>query len=329
MLKNLTVRGLLPVAVVLAALAVTGTARAQTPDSQLLQKYQPVTVFDPSERFRPTSVQSFIADAELEQLIGGSWTVVDPDPEPGELPGPGTGTWRLDQASCTTAAPLGGLSCYADAAGTDSGGNTVYGRVVRSEDAVVVEYWFFYYDDVYSYFYPPSDVIWQAHEGDWEAVGVVLTPDEEPIAVGYSQHCLGERRAWAATRKRDDTHPVVYVAAGSHANYFAPGVHPFDTRCVPPAALALLRQHGLPLPTDAAGVGDMAGPPGSGAEPMTIKHTGDGTHGWLTFPGFWGEGEYLHSPFTGTLLFGVSPVGPAYHALWNNPLATLASWNES
>ena len=67
--------------------------------SQLLARYQPVTQFDPLERFLPTKVQSFVSDADLEQLVAGNWTVVDTDPEPGELPT--SGTWRLNQDSCS------------------------------------------------------------------------------------------------------------------------------------------------------------------------------------------------------------------------------------
>jgi hypothetical protein len=319
-------RCLLVLAAVAAALATAGTASAQTPDPQLLRAYQPVTVFDPAERFRPTKVQSFISDADLERFEAGSWTVVATDPEPGELPGPGTGTWRLNQDSCSPSGPLGGLSCYADAAATGGDESTVYGRVVHVGGAIVLQYWFFYYDDVYSYFYPPSDVVWQAHEGDWEVVNVVLTADEQPVEVGYSQHCLGQRRTWAATPRVDDTHPVVYVAAGSHANYPTPGLHRFDVRCIPLPVLVLLQQRGLPIPVDYTGTGDVAGPPSAGGQVTTIKHVDEDTPAWISFPGFWGQEQYFHSPFTGTVALGTSPVGPAFHDVWTNPLETLATW---
>jgi hypothetical protein len=71
----------------------------------------------------------------------------------------------------------------------------VYGRVAHENGRIVLQYWYFYYDDVYSYQYPPSNFIWQAHEGDWEVVNVVLTEDEQPLFVVYSQHCL-EPTAW-------------------------------------------------------------------------------------------------------------------------------------
>jgi hypothetical protein len=314
----------------LLAASLTGTApaRSVTPDVRLLATYEPLMQFDPLERFLPTSVESFITDAELEQLTaGGTWTVVEPNAAPGDLPGPGSGTWRLNEDACTPAAPLGGLACYAAAGNQGGGGSVVYGRVAREDDRIVLQYWYFYYDDVYSYAYPPSDFIWQAHEGDWESVSVVLSGDEQPLYVGYSQHCLGERRAWADTTRFDDTHPIVHVAIGSHANYFTAGTHPINVACIPAPAIAILGTLGLPLPVDYAFAGPTGGPPNSGGSVMPIQQIGDGGPSWVQFPGFWGELQYFHAPAPiGTVPLGTSPVGPAFHPEWTNPLATLATW---
>ena len=144
------------------ALGAPAVAQAATPNAQLLRTYQPVTYFDPAERFRPGSVQSFVADADLERFDGSRWVVVDAEPEPGTLPGPGTGVWRLNQDSCTPAAPLGGIACYAGAWDEGAGGSVVYGRVARLANAVVLQYWYFYYDNTYSYLHPPADFMWQA-----------------------------------------------------------------------------------------------------------------------------------------------------------------------
>jgi hypothetical protein len=315
-------------AALLFVLGGAALARAATPDSQLLRTYQPVTHFDPQELFGPAGVQSFISDAVLEQLVGAQWVVVDPDPEPGDLPGPGAGIFRLDQMPCSPAAPLGGLSCYQAGWAEGSGGSVVYGRVAHLPTATVLQYWYFYYDDVYSYFYPPSDVIWQAHEGDWEVVNVVLSAGGQPTEVAYSQHCLGQRRDWATTPRWDGTHPVVYVAVGSHANYFTPGTHQFDPACVPAEVQALLAQNGLPLPSDyASAAGATAGPPRSGDRVTTIHNADEHSQAWLRFPGFWGELQWFHAPPPiGTVPFGTSPVGPVYHDVWQDPLGTIATW---
>ena len=314
-------------AVLVLSVAAPGTAGAANVDRTLLDMYQPVTYLDPVEQFGPASVQSFVADADLEQFNAGSWVLVDENPEPGQLPGPGTGAWRLNQDSCTPTLVLGGLACYAAAGNEGAGASVVYGHVARVPGAVVLEYWFFYYDDVYSYTYPPSDFIWQAHEGDWEAVSVVLSEDEQPQYVGYSQHCLGQRRAWSSTPLLG-THPVVYVADGSHANYFTAGIHPINVQCIPPPAIAFLQAVHLPLPADHVfDGGEVAGPREAGGTFTHLRVIDDGHPSWVSFPGSWGEAQYFHAPAPiGTVPFGTSPQGPAYHSLWVDPLGTLAGW---
>jgi len=309
-----------------ASAAAAASTRAAMPDVRLLATYEPVMQFDPEERFQPTKVQSFVTDSALEQLTGGSWTVAAPNAATGDLPA--IGAWRLNQTGCTPSASLGGLDCYAAAAATGGGGPTLYGHVVREDGDIVLQYWAFYYDDVYSYAYPPSDFIWQAHEGDWEVVTVVLSGDEQPLYVGYSQHCLGQRRDWADTARVNDTHPVVHVAVGSHANYFTSGTHQIATACVPPAALAILRLNHLALPVDYAfDGGAVAGPARSGGQVMPIEQIGDEGPNWVEFPGTWGELQYFHAPApVGTVPFGTSPVGPAFHPEWSDPLGVLATW---
>ena len=193
-------RGTAALAAALVVLFAPGMARAENVDNRLLETYQPVTHLDPKEQFRPASVQSFVADADLERLDAGSWTLVDPDPEPGELPGPDTGTWRLNQDSCVPTLLLGGLECYAAAAGqkateqasfTDASPGRREERSCSSTGTSTTT-------TSYSYVYPPSDFIWQAHEGDWEVVNVVLSEDEQPQFVGYSQHCVGQQLDWAS-----------------------------------------------------------------------------------------------------------------------------------
>lgn len=308
-------------------LAAPGVAGADNADRRLLDAFQPVTHLDPAEQFRPASVQSFVADADLERFEAGAWSLVDADPEPGELPGPGTGAWRLNQDSCTPTLPIGGLACYSAAGSEGDGASVVYGRVARPPGAIVLQYWYFYYDNAYSYAYPPSNFIWQAHEGDWEVVNVVLSEDEEPQFVGYSQHCRGQRRAWSTT-PRLGTHPVVHVAAGSHANYFSAGVSPIQLACIPPPAIAFLQAVGLPLPVDRSfDGGEIAGPVEAGGTFTHVREIEDGHPAWVAFDGFWGELQYFHAPAPiGTVVFGTSPRGPAYHAVWVDPLGTLAGW---
>jgi hypothetical protein len=318
-------RGFVLLIAALGMLALTGATQAATP-GKLLAKYEPVTFFAGAERFRPTTVSSFVADATLERFTGSDFVVVDPDPDPDSLPSAGAG-WRLNQQPCSPALGLAGEACYAASWSAHGAPVTAYGRVVRTDRRVVIQYWLFYYHNFYTYTPVPSDFISQSHEGDWEVVNVVLDADEDPLFVGYSQHCLGERRPWAKTPRWRGHHPVVFVARGSHANYFEPGVHPWDETCIPPDVVAFFNGAGLALPSDFTGDAAAAGPPSFGAEPMEIQRVTESSPAWLAFPGTWGEFQFFHAPPPiGTILFGFSPVGPALHDVWEEPLATLASW---
>jgi hypothetical protein len=67
------------------------------------------------------------------------------------------------------------------------------------------------------------------HEGDWEMVAVYLKNDQ-PYAVLFSQHGSGALVRWenvTCVKDRDGTettHPLIYTALGSHANYSKPEV---------------------------------------------------------------------------------------------------------
>lgn len=67
------------------------------------------------------------------------------------------------------------------------------------------------------------------HEGDWEMVAVYLKNDE-PHSLLLSQHGSGAMQRWEDVRcvkdqdGRETTHPLIYVALGSHANYSRPQV---------------------------------------------------------------------------------------------------------
>src|SRR6266550_4117266 len=217
----------------LTGLLLAATAQAATP-ARLLAKYQPITYFTGDEAFRPTTVDSFIADSTLERFnpATGTFVTIDSDPSPITLPSSGAG-WRLNQQPCVPLDGSAGEDCYAAAWSNQNAPGTVYGRVVRIAGKVVVQYWYFYYDDFYSYTPVRSDFIWQTHEGDWEVMNVVLSQDEMPLYVGYSQHCLGQRRSWSKTPRWRGRHPIVYVARGSHANYLSGGVHAWNSACLP------------------------------------------------------------------------------------------------
>lgn len=303
----------------LAALAAGPAAADDLSPDELLARYQPVLVFDLSERFRPTAVEDFLADAELQrQGPGGTYQAAEMPP-PG-LPVDGEG-WRLDHRGCTPAGGLAAVGCYAAA---QTGPSVVYGRHEVRAGTIVLQYWLFYDHNYWSLQYPPSGFAWQAHEGDWEVVSVVLDAEQSPVEAAYSQHCTGERRAWAGVQKQGGTHPVVYVATGSHANLFAPGLHPIALQCYPPPIRAILQQNGI-TPLDFVVMPGVVLGPGT----SEIVRIHDNAPRWLRFPGTWGEAQFVNIPAPvgpGIVPFGTSPEGPQAHDVWADPLGTIAGY---
>ena len=198
---------------------------------------------------------------------------------------------------------------------------TVYGAVLRRGDRIALQYWYWYRYDFWSGQYPLTDYVWQAHEGDWEVVTVVLTKAEKPLYAAYSQHSCGKRRAWASVPKTQKTHPLVYVALGTHANYYAAGAQPVDLRpqCYPALGATLLHAY---FP---AGVFDQTGR-GARVRPPIVVVTATRPQ-WMQFPGTWGEANFFHGPDpVNTRVAGLAPLGPAFHALWRAPIATPLGW---
>ena len=104
-----------------------------------------------------------------------------------------------------------------------------YGRVVREVadgvDWKVLQYHFFY---AFNDWRLAANGI-NHHEGDWEMAAVYLKNDN-PYSVLFSQHGTGAMEAWQDVwcvkdeHGNETTHPLIYAALGSHANYSKPEV---------------------------------------------------------------------------------------------------------
>jgi hypothetical protein len=187
-----------------------------------------------------------------------------------------------------------------------TGSPTTYARVVSQSGQTAVEYWFFY---VYNDFN-------NKHEGDWEMIQLdfdAATPEEalqrRPVEVGYSQHDGAERAAWGDDKLElsGGTHPVVYPAAGSHANYYHP-------------ALYLGR-------SAAQGVGcdDTDGPSRTLNPKVVVVPTGKADYlaafPWLGYQGRWGERQPS---------FYNGPTGPNLKLQWAAPITWAdETWRDS
>jgi hypothetical protein len=301
-------------AILVAALAAAAPARSDSALSigVLLARHTPVLVLHPDEQFQPVPVDGFLVDSDLTQKsAAGVWEII-----PGPLP-EGGADLRLDQRLCHAIDGLAATPCYVAAEASHAAAPVVYGAAFRTTDRIDLQYWLWYPYDAFSPGYPKRNDFWQAHEGDWEVVSVILDRAGNPLTVAYSQHRKGRRRTWASAPKRG-LHPLVYVALGSHANFFTAGRQPLLPPAVDQATVNLIKAYGIPVPADSTGKGRVIRP--------TLVRVTARNPSWMTFAGAWGETEYLHLPGRAPLTGGAGPRGPAFHAQWKRPVVEEMTW---
>ncbi len=197
-------------------------------DFLLAEQYRPYLKFDRRERFRPLDVTKFIA-TEKPKLCRPR-------------------AFRPDDCERIESAPLlQGKDGFLRLGGEQQGGRDLptddrsspqrmYYRVSRSGDIVNIEYWWFFRYNVSPVL---GDYMCLAglsiaegscfdHQGDWEGITVSLVNKDGAGTKGgfvsYTGHGWpGYRYRWETLRGQGSTakgtHPVVYVAFGSHASY--------------------------------------------------------------------------------------------------------------
>jgi hypothetical protein len=209
-----------------------------------------------------------------------------------------------------------------------------HGRVLRQDGWIVLQYWLFYpFNDWRSGFFGAND-----HEADWEKVFVFLSEDESgearPAWTAYAAHnYTGDnlRRRWDDPEvEKVGEHPVIYVAAGSHASYYAAGEYLTELDLPLPAPLARAvrsvrafwrRRLGQYAGRDAGGSGYFHIPfvdyargdgltigPGQDREWDPPRLMQEPLPGWVSgYRGLWGL--YTRDPFEGE----DAPAGPMYN----------------
>ena len=229
----MSARPLLPLLVAALALALAPTASADLADeTALAEKYAPevrlveqLEECGPGEPYEPMDVDALFGDSTV--ALRGPWNAFDLvkiGPSADDLAG--LFEYHLDfpgsalEPGCTYELWARRLTKGAEPA--------VYAHVATDPGApgkLALQYWFFYAFNDFN----------NTHEGDWEMIQLVFDAadaeealDEEPVEVGYSSHEGAERAAWDDDEKLeivDGTHPVVYPAAGSHANKFTEALY--------------------------------------------------------------------------------------------------------
>jgi hypothetical protein len=307
-------RALVLAGTVVSAVALAGAAPArpvaQPSPATLLARHVPVFVLHPAEQVRPTSVDGFLADSDLQRRTASGW-----EPADGPLPAGGSDE-RLDQRTCRALDGPAATRCYVASEAAHGGRPVVYGAALRRGNRIELQYWVWYPWDAYSPTVPPGE-LWQVHEGDWESVAVIVDPKGRPLTVGYSQHGKGARRDWARAPRRG-LRPLAYVALGSHANYPTAGTQRLDPRVVDPLFISVIRQNGQAA-VDHTGNGRVVRP--------SLVRIAATTPSWMAFAGGFGEESYLRAPGGQPQAYSATgPKGPAFHAQWRRPVAELMSW---
>ena len=197
--------------VVLANYTFVTKVEAQTlqGELELVQRYAPKLCFKNGERFYPTSVGYIINSSRLMlRSNDGQPQLVDPNPLPSTLGKYSDQGLYLDNR-------LGSFEAIASdyASKAQSKGYYTYAHIFTESSSTVIQYWLFY-----AFNNGPLN----EHQGDIEVIMVYLNSGGTPVEVVLSQHFAGENAQWADVERYGETHPVVYVALGSHANYFRP-----------------------------------------------------------------------------------------------------------
>jgi hypothetical protein len=240
----------------------------------LLDLYAPLVLLARGERALPAQVEWYLARSRLERP--GRGAVVTAKAGGREAP-------RLRPARSA----LGGSADPADW--------TVYGHVYRAADGgVLVQYWFFY---PFNKFHGFGD-----HEADWEHVTVRIGPEGRPRGAWYSHHDDNAPGAWIgwSALPREDTHPVVLSALGSHACYARRrDVAWYDEVC-PTARPERAEAQGCRVWRSWSGATGGVVDLGTLEEPATS---------WLAWPGRWGAEGGVGDD-------GAGPPGPAFQPGW-------------
>jgi hypothetical protein len=164
--------------------------------------------------------------------------------------------------------------------------NRVHGHARRDgQGRLWLQYWLFYYYNDYQLLGPLSG---GDHEGDWELVQLRLDAADRAVQAVYSQHRQAQSRPFTGVT------PTVYVARGSHANYFSRGAqwtgNWFDQA------------------------------DGRGPQIVPALDVLEDTTPWVLWPGFWGDTKKGVLP-----LDADSPVSPGVRPHWRDPAKLVAT----
>lgn len=290
------VAGLLVVSPITGVFAQQDSDNDGIPDqkeTELASRYEPVLHFVSEEEFFPTDPSYHLDNSELYTITMDTAELVESSPNVSSIDQYTTENFFLNNT-------LGSYEAIAQDYKQNrmDYGDKIYAHVTTEGQYTIVQYWFFYA-------YNPGSL--NQHQGDWEMIQIILDSTETPVSAVYSKHHSGEIAQWQDVEKLDGTHPRVYVALGSHANYFR------------------YYQGKLGLESDTVGNDFTLNP--EDIETIVLGEMGGENHpesqNWLDFGGRWGNWPELVDVYTGS----AGPSGPGHaenRDKWVNPV----SWGD-
>jgi len=174
-----------------------------------------------------------------------------------------------------------------------TGEPVVYATAIECEDhnLIALQYWFHYYKD---------DKLFSPH-GDFEMVTVFLDrTTRRPVKMTFSQHFCKKSVAWEQVQKQEGTHPVVFVAKGSHASYHTADTTFVETSCLfqtPPILYDDHKGDGLQLSFNEYELQIL---------PRLLEVNSSSLTAWLLYSGRWGAESGLPTSI------GISPNTPPF-----------------
>lgn len=266
-------------------------------EQTLAETYAPILYFEKNERVFPVAVAYHVSNSNLNKSDDGTPVLIDANPSVEELSGyTNMGeNYYLDNRKGTIEDERI-IDDYREHMAEY--GYTVYAHVFGDGGNTIVQYWMFY---------AFNQGTLNTHEGDWEMIQVVLNVTGKPVEAMYSQHVGGQRASWNQVQKSGD-HPKVYVARGSHANYFR------------------YYQGKLGLASDYVGKNGKVLKP-EAYTLVLLGEQGTGNHvagqNWIDFAGRWGDFGGEEDEVRGKR----GPYGPAYRE--NGDMWAGTAWGES
>jgi hypothetical protein len=255
---------------------------ARSADEELARKHAPI-VYLPRQDSACDAAGSSIRPVPVDTVLGNSEIALRKLDDPGfSIYGPTAadlareGTRYFDAYIDLPGDPRRSSCKYQlDAARYAAGApNVTYARVVQQNETLVLQYWLFYYFNNWN---NKHEADWELIQLTWDASSANRALQKNPRTISLSQHSIGEKARWTdAKLHREGDRPLVFVAAGSHANYFAPRMY-----------------MGLGSGGEGVGCDDASNsvertPLSAVLLPNTVTRSSD-PFAWLSFKGYWGE----------------------------------------